>query len=76
MTVTFAGQSFDCTKAVKNGENATLYLTEGGSVEFIGVSDWSAFSLEGGDWSAPDVTPQEQLRADLDFLAVMTGVEL
>lgn len=76
MTIYFAGQSYDCTRAVKDGDKATLYLTEGGSVEFNGVNRWEDFQLEGGDWSLPDVTPEEQLRADVDFIAAMTGVML
>lgn len=76
MTVTFGTQVFDCVKAVRDGEKANLYLAEGGKMEFRGVSDWDVFSLEGGDWSTPEVTPQEQMRADIDFLAAMTGVSL
>lgn len=76
MKVSFAGQTFDCTRAVRSSDTATLYLTEGGTVEFCGVNNWEAFSLTGGDWSLPDVTETEQLRADVDFLAIMTGVML
>lgn len=76
MTVYFASEQFSCTKAVKNGSCATLYLDGGGVVTFKGVHNWDAFTLEGGGWSAPDVTPEEQMRADIDFLAVMTGVNL
>ena len=52
------------------------FAGEGGTVTFSGVSDWEAFTLQGGDWSLPDVTPEEQLRADVDFIAAMTGVSL
>ena len=76
MTISFAGQSYDCTRAVKDGNNATLYLAEGGTATFSGVHNWDAFTIQGGDWSAPDVTPEEQLRADVDFIAAMTGVSL
>lgn len=76
MKVVFAGQEYDCTKAVKDGQTATLYLSQGGTAEFSGVQNWEAFSLEGGEWSQPDVTPEEQLRADVDFIAAMTGVML
>lgn len=76
MTISFAGQSYDCTRAVKDGNNATLYLTEGGTVEFSGVHDWEAFTIQDGDWSAPGVTLDEQLRADVDFIAAMVGVSL
>lgn len=76
MTIHFAGQSYDCTRAIKDDGKATLFLTNGDSVEFNGVNRWEDFNLEGGDWSLPDVTPEEQLRADVDFIAAMTGVSL
>lgn len=76
MTIYFAGQSYECARAVKDGQNATLYLEEGGTVELSGVHDWETIQLEGGEWSEPEVTPTEQLRADMDFLAIMTGVSL
>ena len=76
MTVTFSGEQYPCTRAVKDGSSATLYLEQGGCVTFSGVNRWDAFTLEGGDWSLPDVTPEERLRADVDFIAAMTGVML
>lgn len=76
MTVTFADEQFACAKAVRNGDNATLFLTQGGTVQFSGVNNWDAFTIQDGDWSDPDVTTEEQLRADVDFIAIMTGVTL
>lgn len=76
MKVSFLGETYDCTKAVKNGANATLYLSAGGAVEFRGVGSWDLFTLEDGDWSLPEVTEQQQLRADVDFIAIMMGVVL
>ncbi|SCI97181.1 Uncharacterised protein [uncultured Flavonifractor sp.] len=76
MTVIFAKEQFVCSKAVRDGDSATLFLEGGGTVVFSGVQDWDAFTLEDGAWTAPEVQPVEQLRADVDFLAVMTGVML
>ena len=78
MTVTYANQSYDCVKAVRDGTRATLYLTDGGTVEFVEVSaaGWGQFQLEGGNWETTEPTELEQLRADLDYLSVMTGVVL
>lgn len=76
MTVIFAKEQFVCSKAVRDGDSATLFLEGGGTVVFSGVQDWDAFTLEDGAWTAPEVQPVEQLRADVDFLAVMTGVIL
>ena len=50
MTVRFAEQSYLCTRAVRSGETATLYLEDGGTVALIGVSDWGAITIEGGTW--------------------------
>lgn len=63
MTVTYANQSYDCTKAVREGDKATLYLTDGSTVEFVGVSEtaWEKFQFEGGNWYQP---PLEEIRAD------------
>ena len=69
MTVIFAGKSYDCTRAVKDGNNATLYLTEGGTVELIGVSNWDAFELEGGAWETAAPAPTvEELQAKITAL--------
>lgn len=76
MTVSYGKLTYECVQAVRNQEKAVLYLSDGSTVELIGISDWAAISLEGGDWSSPEVTPEEQLRADVDFIAVMMGVEL
>lgn len=76
MTITFLEQTYDCARAVRESDKATLYLADGGTVEVRGVSNWDAFTLSGGQWSDPDVTPEEQLRADVDYIAIMTGVSL
>ena len=76
MTVKFLNEAYECIRAVQSEDSATLYLKDGGTVEFKGVSDWSVFDLHGGEWSQPEITAQEQLRADVDFLAAMTGVSL
>lgn len=62
MQITFAGQSYICTKAVREGKNATLYLEDGGTVEMIGVNDWSAITLEGGTWTE---TPPDTITVPL-----------
>lgn len=67
MTVIFAKQSYICTKAVRNGENATLYLEDGGIVALIGVNDWGAITIEGGTWTeTPPDTITVPLAAALD----------
>ena len=67
MTITFAEKSYICTKAIRDGKNATFYLEDGGTVELIGVNDWSAITLEGGTWTeTPPDTITVPLAAGLD----------
>lgn len=62
MKVTYAEQSYDCTRAVRVGDKATLYLTDGSTVEFVGVSEaaWEKFQFEGGSWYQP---PLDEIKA-------------
>lgn len=60
MTITFAGQSFDCEKAVRSGDKATLYLTDGNAVEFVGVSNWDAFVFEDGGWDLHEIKAEKE----------------
>lgn len=63
MTVNFAGQSYICTKAVRDEKNATLYLEDGGgTVALIGVSDWGAITIDGGTWTE---TPPDTITVPL-----------
>ena len=62
MTITFAGKCYICTKAVRTGKNATLFLEDGGTVELIGVNEWSAITLEGGTWTE---TPPDTITVPL-----------
>ena len=67
MTVVFAGQVFECAKAVRDRESATLYLKNDGPVRMIGVHDWSTFTIEGGTWTeTPPDTITVPLAAGLD----------
>lgn len=62
MKVTYANETYDCTKAVRDGNKATLYLVNGSAVEFMGVSEaaWEKFRFEGGSWYQP---PLEEVKA-------------
>lgn len=62
MEITFAEQSYICTKAVRTGKNATLYLEDGGTVALIGVNDWGAIAIEGGTWTE---TPPNTIKVPL-----------
>ena len=45
MQITFSGQSYTCTKAVRTGKSATLYLEDGGTMELIGGNDLGAITI-------------------------------
>lgn len=78
MIVHFGEEEFVCDRAVKSEDKVTLHLTKGGVVEFSGISEegWKQFELTGGHWENAAPTELERLRADIDFLSVMTGVVL
>lgn len=65
MKVTFVRQEYICTKAVKDTDKAILYLEGGEVIEFVGVNDWGAFSIEGGGWSGPEPSREEKLEAEV-----------
>lgn len=52
-TVTYNGDSFSCTKAVKGADYIDLYSNDVLIVKFGGVVDFSKFTISGGSWSAP-----------------------
>lgn len=53
MVVTAFGQQYNCEKATKIGDEADLYLSEGGVIRFKGVKDFSKFMFENGGWETP-----------------------
>ena len=55
MTVYFYEVPYPCAKAVKGEDYVRLYDEDGTITEsFSGISDFSGFSIEGGEWSAPE----------------------
>lgn len=64
-TVMYRDISFECARAIK-GENYIHLLDEDGTMiaAFDGVSEFSSFSISGGDWVPP--TPDGEC-----FLAVL-----
>ena len=71
MKVIAYGESYECTKAEKGSNYIQLYNGEEKGVLFAGISDFSGYSIEGGEWSAPTPTEGEILRADVDYLLMM-----
>lgn len=78
MKVTCFGQTYDCAKAVRRDDSATLYLTDGGTVQFSGVTEsaWECFTLEDGSWVTEPTIPSDTARIDAlesAMLAMMMG---
>ena len=64
MIVTAFGQQYDCEKATKIGDEADLYLADGGVVQFKGVADFSLFVFEDGDWETPPLPEIQSSRQE------------
>ena len=73
--VTCGEDIYECTKAVKGDNYITLYDGDRAIVTFAGISDFSDYTIEGGDWSDPEPTGEEQLRADVDYIMAMEGIQ-
>ena len=61
--------------AVRGVDYAALYdeeLTEIVTIRNIYGREWQHISVEGGEWSSPEVIPtmEDHLRADIDFLTM------
>ncbi len=74
MVIKFCGQETPCTKAVKGSDWVQAYNGDSLVLEIKKLPDMSLVELEGGEWTEPEPTEQEQLRADVDFLLAMGGV--
>lgn len=67
------GEDYECDKVIKGADYIHVYKDGSRIMAFEGISDFADYSLEGGDYSAPEVTEQERLRADVDFLLMLEG---
>lgn len=53
-TVTFLGESYECATAIKGDDYIHLLDANGVMIAaFDGVTDFSPFSITGGEWSEP-----------------------
>ena len=54
ITVTYLGESYECTAALKGSEYIRLLDSAGCMVaSFEGISDFSGFEISGGEWCVP-----------------------
>ena len=69
-------EEFECVVAVKGSNYIRLYADENMTQEiasFGGISDFSGYELEGGEFIAPPTTTEDKLRADVDYLLMLEG---
>ena len=76
MIIRIFNSEYDCVKAVRESNQATLYLAGGGTVKFVGVSEnaWAQFQFEGGDWYQPtleDAKAQRIAQSKADLAAYL-----
>ena len=74
MVVRFVNEEIECQKAIK-GIDFIKCLGENGNVlaEFSKITDFSLFEVVGGDFTAPEPTEFEKMRADMDFVLMLNG---
>ena len=72
ITVTIYNEEYECTKAVKGDDYIRLYDENDYCIlSCEGVSSFDGYSISGGDWSEPEPTEDEMMRADLDYCLMM-----
>lgn len=81
MKLTYVGKTYECESVEKTPCGIVMHTGKYEDDEEIiyriyGDIDYSKVILEGGTWTEPEPTAEERLRADLDYLAIMTGVAL
>ena len=72
MVIKYFGDEIVCEKAIKGADYIKAYNENGVCVfDAAPIVDFSPYVLKGGEWSTPEITQQEQLRADVDYLLMM-----
>lgn len=60
------GVEYECAKAIKGDDFVELYDASGGKIaSFNGISDFSGYALDGGDWTEPQPTTEQRV-SDLE----------
>ena len=62
MVIKCFGQEITCNKAVKGTDYIKAYSENGDCIfEAVPIDDFSYYSIEGGEWSVPEMTQQERI---------------
>ena len=78
MILTWYENTFECYKAVKLSDKVIMYDENNNVVnEIINVQfvDWENISID-GDWSDQLPPLEERNRADIDYISLMSGIDL
>ena len=75
ITLHWYNESYTGDIAVRGYDYVALYdeeLTEIVTIRNIYGREWEHISIDGGEWSSPEVIPtmEDHLRADIDFLTM------
>ena len=74
MIVTVNGERIECDKAIKGENFIELYMGGAKIASFEGISDFSGYSIEGGEWETPLPSQQERLEAlEMAMLEMVLG---
>lgn len=77
MYVTYCGKDFPCSQAERGSDYIALYNATGGVIgRFSGVTNMDGFTLQGGDWSNPAPTQGDVNAANIEYIAMMSDIEL
>ena len=69
--ITAYNEQYECAKAIKGEDFIYLYDEDNYRfMSFEGIKSFDGYFISGGDWSIPDPTETEYLRADIDFLTM------
>ena len=62
ITVTVYDEQFECARAIKGKDFVQLFDENNTCIaSFAGISSFDGYSIEGGDWEDPPLTPEEKL---------------
>lgn len=62
MIVQFLNENYECAKAVKGADYIHLFDANGNCIaSFDGISDFSLFTIDGGEWTTPEPTQEERI---------------
>lgn len=78
MKIKFLEQTIECKKVVKGKDYIEVYNEDLDNpiCSFNGISDFSLFELIDGEWSYPCKKNEEILQAKIDYISMMTGIEM